>query len=115
MMISICLVCKKKLAVELRIKFKFFTICYGSKSVFLFCSVLLIGLQPGAVARSDARPPGMRTVAGSNLTSDKIFLRGDLVLKKILRLSQEGQLSECAQSTGKLPRRLVQEQCGQVN
>ena len=31
--------------------------------------------EPGAVARLDARPPGMRTVAGSILTSGKTFFR----------------------------------------
>ena len=36
MMDSICLVSKKKLAVELPIKFQFFTICYGSKSLYFW-------------------------------------------------------------------------------
>ena len=33
-------------------------------------------LAPGPVARSDARPPGIQTVAGSILGSGKIFVRG---------------------------------------
>ena len=37
-------------------------------------------LWPGTVARSDARPPGMRTVAGSILTSGNI-LSWRLVMK----------------------------------
>ena len=40
---------------------------------------------PGAVARSDARPPGMRMVAGSILTSGKTLFRFDLVMKQFLR------------------------------
>ena len=45
-----------------------------------FCPVsiliTLLGEEgPGAVARSDARLPGMRTVAGSILTSGKPFFR----------------------------------------
>ena len=35
-----------------------------------------VNVLPGPVARSDARPPGMRTVAGSILRSGNIF-RGD--------------------------------------
>ena len=41
-------------------------------------------IQPGTVARSDARPPGMRTVAGSILTSGKTLFRGDFVIKIFL-------------------------------
>ena len=37
------------------------------------CSMFAIE-QPGMVARSDARPPGMRTVTGSILTSGSILL-----------------------------------------
>ena len=39
-----------------------------------------MALEPAAVARSDARPPGMRTIAGSILTSDNI-LSWRLVMK----------------------------------
>ena len=43
--------------------------CRGNKSAILPYN------PPGAVARSDARPPGMGTVAGSILTSGKTFFR----------------------------------------
>ena len=75
---------------------------------------------PDAVARSETRPPSMRTVAGSILTSGNIP-SWRLVMKKCLRphsfpLIQEAQLSvtdeRCALSTGKLPKRLAQEQRG---
>ena len=79
-------------------------------------------LKPGAVARLDARPPGMRTVAGSILTSDKTYFRWDLVMKKILRpfspfrWFKKGSCKllakEWALSTGKLPRKIAQEHCG---
>ena len=44
----------------------------------------LCHIQPGAVARLDVRSSGMRTVAGSKLTSSKTFFRWDLVMKKFL-------------------------------
>ena len=50
---------------------------------FLF--LFIFQQKPGAVARSDARSPGMRTVAGSILRSDKTFFRENLVMKKNLR------------------------------
>ena len=61
--------------------------------------------MPGAVAWSDARPPGMRTVAGSILTSGKTFFRWDLVMKNsttilALPLIQEGQLSVTGERIG---------------
>ena len=80
--------------------------------------------RPGAIARSDARPPGMRTVAGSILMSGNILLwRLDWTGHEIvstailfLPLIQEGELSVTGEriciSTGKLPTRLVQDQCG---
>ena len=39
-----------------------------------FCSETAYG-EPGAIARSDERPPGMRTVEGSILTSGKSCFR----------------------------------------
>ena len=76
---------------------------------------------PGAVARWDARPPGMRTVAGSILTS-RNMLSWSLVMKLFLqpfspfRWFKKGSCQllakECALSTDKLPRWLAQEQCG---
>ena len=60
--------------------------------------------------------------APSSIPTSGIFFHGNLVMKKkttaILPLPQfkksSGQLlaKECALSTGKLPRRLAQEQCG---
>ena len=55
--------------------------------------------RPGAVARSDARPPGMRTVAGSFITSGKMHSFVEIGHEKnsttilSLPLIQEGQLS----------------------
>ena len=77
---------------------------------------------PGAVARSEASSLGMQA-APSSIPTSGTFFRRDLVMKNIstdilpLPLIQEEQLSvtgekECALSTGKLPRRLAQEQCG---
>ena len=77
---------------------------------------------PGVVARSDARPPCMRPVADSALTSG-IHSWEEIGHEKIsmtiisLPLIQEGQLSVtgermCTNDTGKLPRRLAREQCG---
>ena len=67
-----------------------------------------------------ARPPDMRTVAGSILTSGKTFFRSDLVMKKFLQPFSpfrwfkrgSGQLLAWALSTGKLPTRLAQDQYG---
>ena len=59
-----------------------------------------------AVARSDAHPPGMRTVAGSIFTSGKTFFPWDLVMEKksttilSLPLIQEGQLSVTGERMG---------------
>ena len=39
--------------------------------------VTLEPCKPGSVARSDASPRGVQTVAGSILGSDKSFFRGD--------------------------------------
>ena len=76
---------------------------------------------PGAVARSEACPLGMQADLGSLPTSGAFF-RGDLVMKNFLRpfslfcwfkkSSCQLLAKECALSTGKLPRRLAQEQCG---
>ena len=69
---------------------------------------------PGAVARSEA----------SLISTSGTFFRGDLVIKTFLQpfslfrwfKKSICQLlaKECALSTGKLPRRLAQEQCGEV-
>ena len=77
---------------------------------------------PGVVARSDARPPGMRPFADSTLTSGTHSweeISHEKVSTTIISLSliQEGQLSVtgermCTNDTGKLPRRLAREQCG---
>ena len=74
------------------------------------------------VARSDARPPGMRPVADSTLTFGTLSWE-EIGREKVsttiisLPLIQEGQLSVigermCTNDTGKLPRRLAQKQCG---
>ena len=74
-------------------------------------------ISSGAVARSDSRPPGMRTITGSILTSGNI-LSWSLVMKQLLRpfspfrCFKKGSCQllakECALSTGKLPKRLAQ-------
>ena len=76
--------------------------------------------MPGAVARWDPGPPGIRTIAGSILASGNILsLR--LVMISFLRPfspfrgSKKGSCQllakECAFGTVKLPKRLAQEQC----
>ena len=89
----------------------------GSGPVYLLNQVIYTldtnFMMPGAVARPDPRPPGMRTVAGSVLTS------GNILSWSLAKIISTAILSErmCTNSisTGKLPRRLVQEQCGYVN
>ena len=75
---------------------------------------------PGAVARSKASSLGMQA-AQSSIPTSGTFFRGDLVMKTFLRpfslfrwFKSSCQLlaKECALSTGKLPGRLAQEQCG---
>ena len=76
---------------------------------------------PGAVARSEASPLGMQA-APSWIPTSGTFFRGDLVMKTFLRpfslfrwfkkSSCQLLTKECALSTGKLPKRLAQEQCG---
>ena len=76
---------------------------------------------PGAVAQSEACSLDMQA-APSSIPTSGTFFRGDLVMKTFLRPSSlfrwfkksSCQLlaKECALSTGKLPRRLAQEQCG---
>ena len=73
------------------------------------------------VARSEACPLGTQG-APSSISMSGTFFHGDLVMKKHLRpfslfrwfKNSSCQLlaKECALSTGKLPRRLAQEQCG---
>ena len=77
--------------------------------------------KPGAVARSEVCSLGMQ-VAPSSIPTSGTFFRGDLVMKTFLRpFSLLRRLKKsscqllgkvCALSTGKLPRRLAQEQCG---
>ena len=83
--------------------------------------VFLHSMPPGAVARSEASSLGMQ-VAPSSIPTSGTFFRGDLVMKTFLRpfslyrwfkkSSCQVLTKECALSTGKLPRRLAQEQCG---
>ena len=82
--------------------------------------VTLPGKGPGTVARSEVCPLGMQA-APSSIPTSGTFFRGDWVMKKILRpfslkiqVEQLSVIGErmCALSTGKLPRRLAQEQCG---
>ena len=75
-------------------------------------------IQPGAVARSEASSLGMQAAPSSIPT----FFHGDMVMKTFLwpfslfrwfkKSSCQLLAKECALSTGKLPRRLAQEQCG---
>ena len=77
--------------------------------------------RPGAVARSEACSLGMQA-APSSIPTSGTFFRGDLAMKTFLRpfslfrwfkkSSCQLLAKECALSTGKLPRRLAQEQCG---
>ena len=97
--------------------------------MFVLCHNLVFVLLPfdvlGRMWNSIVSVPGMRTVAGSILTSGKTFFRWDLVVRNILRpfspfrwfKNGSYQLlgKEWALSTGKLPRRTAQEQCGLVN
>ena len=79
---------------------------------------------PGRVAPSEASSLGMQAAPSSIPTSGTFFC-GDLVMKTFLRpislfrwfkkSSRQLLAKECAISTGKLPRRLAQEQCGKVN
>ena len=78
-------------------------------------------IKPGAVAWSEASSLGMQA-APSSIPTSGTFFRGDLVMKTFLRpfslfrwfkkSSCQLLAKECALSTGKLPRRLAQEQCG---
>ena len=79
------------------------------------------GHIPGAVGRLEASSLGMQA-APSSIPTSGTFFRGDLVMKTFLRpfslfrwfkkSSCQLLAKECALSTGKLPRRLAQEQCG---
>ena len=76
--------------------------------------------KPGLVARSEVCPLGMQATPSSIPTSGTFF-RGVLVMKTFLqpfslfhlfkKSSCQLLVKECALSTGKLPRRLAQEQC----
>ena len=97
-----------------------------TKQSFTFASwVYLLSLirflRPGAVARSETCPLGMKA-APSSIPTSGTFFRGDLAMKTFLRpfsLFRWFKKSSCqllakewALSTGKLPRRLAQEQGG---
>ena len=83
-----------------------------------------ISLTSGAVAQSEVCLLGMQ-VALSSIHTSGTFFCGDLVMKTLLRpfslfrwfkkSSCQLLAKECAQSTGKLPRRLTQEQCDKGN
>ena len=76
--------------------------------------------EPGVVAWSEASSLGMQAAPNSIPTSGTFF-RGDLVMKTFLwpfslfrwfkKSSCQLLAKKCALSTGKLPRRLAQEQC----
>ena len=61
-----------KLTYELKMTVRISHHIYKSRKGNLACS--LLANPPGAVAQSDARPPGMQTVTGSILTSGNILL-----------------------------------------
>ena len=95
------------------------------KEVFFFFFFFfyngLLGPNLDAVARSEASSLGMQA-APSSIPTSGTFFHGDLVMKTFLRpfslfcwfkkSSCQLLAKECALSTGKLPRRLAQEQCG---
>ena len=78
-------------------------------------------LKPGAVARLEECPPGMQAAPEFNPQSSGTFFHGDLVVKKFLqpfsllswfkKSSCQLLVKESALITGKLPRRLAQDQC----
>ena len=94
-------------------------ISFWSRPRFHACYLHLYVL--GAVAWSEASSLGMQAAPSSILPSGTFF-RGDLVMKTFLRpfslfcwfkkSSCQLLAKECALNTGKLPRRLAQEQCG---
>ena len=77
--------------------------------------IVTIRYVPGAVAWSEACPLGMQ-VASSSIPTSGTFFRGDLVMKKFSlfrwfkKSSCQLLAKEWALGTGKLPRRLAQEQ-----
>ena len=91
----------------------------GIFSALNSCSVTTWWISLGAVARSEASSLGMQAAPSSIPTSGTFFC-GDLVMKTFLRpfslfrwfKKRQLLVKECALSTGKLPRRLAQEQCG---
>ena len=92
--------------------------------IWCLVSEMVLRRRPGVVARSEASSLCMQA-APSSIPTSGTFFRGDLVMKTFLRpfsffhwfkkSSCQLLAKECALSTGKLPRRLGQEQCGQVN
>ena len=92
---------------------------------YMYCKmlskILAQSFGPGAVARLEACSLGMQA-APSSIPTSGTFFRWDLVMKTFLRpfsffrwfkkSSCQLLAKECALSTGKLPRRLAQEQCG---
>ena len=93
-------------------------------SAIKVCSKLSIKAPsnyPGAVARSDVRPPGMRTVVfDPHVRQNILSLRLGhekisttiLYLRRFKKGSCQLLAKEWALSTGKLPRRLAKEQSG---
>ena len=96
----------------------------GSRQSLLLFQHIHFSPVPGTVAWSDVHPPGMRMVAGLILKSGKTFFHWDLIMKKYLwpfcpfRWFKKGSCQllakEWALSTGKLPRRLAQEQLDRI-
>ena len=134
--IAVTLVVRVSVPVTLRQSFicKFFESSYldshSSESIHIWTISTLEGRLsfhdswpqgPGTVARSEACSLGMQA-APSSIPTSGTFFRGDLVMKTFLRpfslfcwfkkSSCQLLAKECALSTGKLPRRLAQEQCG---
>ena len=99
----------------------FFVLAYNARFTNFYKFEVFFYKQPGAVARSEASSFGMQA-APSSIPTSGTFFRGDLVMKTFLRpfslfrwfkkISCQLLAKECALSTGKLPRRLAQEQCG---
>ena len=81
----------------------------------------VLGSKPGCLAQSGASLTANQGIAGSN-PGPATFFRSDLVMKKFIRPfspfrwlkkgSYQLLAKEWALSTGKLPRRLAQEQYG---
>ena len=107
--------------------YKFICYCLPPQHTFFYGKLSLEEIVirhpplPGAVTRSEACPLGMEA-APSLIPMSSTFFHGDLVMKQFLRpfslfcwfqkSSCQLLVKECALNTGKLPRRLAQDQCG---